>query len=117
MSKRVIDAAEVARAHESLGLTTEIADQGVYERTVQRFQERNIALPTFAELAGSLPASSGILNPSAGIGAPVSSCGRCHSCAEEEKSVIQSKVQVELTLRRWPELVVLSFIEVVRFED
>ena len=51
MSKRVIDAVEVARAHESLGLTTEIADQGVYERTVQRFQERNIALPTFAELA------------------------------------------------------------------
>ena len=39
MSKRVIDAAEVARAHESLGLTTEIADQGVYGRTVQRFQQ------------------------------------------------------------------------------
>ncbi len=45
------DQAEIARAHASLGLTTEIADQGVYQRTVDRFRERDIALPTFAELA------------------------------------------------------------------
>jgi len=51
MSKRVIDEREVARAHRSLGLSTEIADRSVYDRTVQRFAERNIALPTFAELA------------------------------------------------------------------
>ena len=51
MSKRGIDGSEVARAHTSLGLTTEVADQGVYDRTVARFAERDIALPTFAELA------------------------------------------------------------------
>ncbi len=67
MSKRVIDAAEVARAHESLGLTTEIADQGVYERTVQRFQERNIALPTFAELADPSTIPSARIAPLAGL--------------------------------------------------
>ena len=67
MSKRVIDAAEVARAHESLGLTTEIADQGVYERTVQRFQERNIALPTFAELADPSAIPSARIAPLGGL--------------------------------------------------
>ena len=67
MSKRVIDAAEVARAHESLGLTTEVADQGIYERTVQRFQERNIALPTFAELADPSTIPAARIAPLAGL--------------------------------------------------
>ena len=41
---------EVNRAHHSLGLVSEIVDQGVYDRTVERFRELHIALPTFAEL-------------------------------------------------------------------
>jgi cysteine synthase len=42
---------EVARAHRSLGLVSEIVDKGVYDRTVARFRELKIALPTFAELS------------------------------------------------------------------
>src|SRR5580658_7263452 len=34
-----------------LGLEKEIVDAGVYERTVARFREAKIVLPTFAELA------------------------------------------------------------------
>ncbi|HXY44937.1 MAG TPA: pyridoxal-5'-phosphate-dependent protein subunit beta, partial [Acidimicrobiales bacterium] len=34
-----------------LGLEQEVVDSGVYERTVERFRERVIALPTFAQLA------------------------------------------------------------------
>ncbi|MGB3565045.1 MAG: pyridoxal-phosphate dependent enzyme [Thermoanaerobaculia bacterium] len=34
-----------------LGLETEVADQEVFDNTVQRFREAEIALPTFAELA------------------------------------------------------------------
>ena len=34
-----------------LGLEEEVVDAGVYERTVEKFRERQIALPTFAELA------------------------------------------------------------------
>ena len=34
-----------------LGLEREIVDKGVYERTVRRFREAKIVLPTFAELA------------------------------------------------------------------
>ena len=34
-----------------LGLETEVADQEVFENTLQRFREAEIALPTFAELA------------------------------------------------------------------
>ncbi|MGC9963065.1 MAG: pyridoxal-phosphate dependent enzyme [Acidimicrobiales bacterium] len=34
-----------------LGLEEEVVDTDVYERTVERFRERQIALPTFAELA------------------------------------------------------------------
>ncbi len=51
MNKREIAAAEVNRAHGSLGLATNIADAEVLDRTVARFRERGIALPTFAELA------------------------------------------------------------------
>jgi cysteine synthase len=41
---------EIARAHRSLGLSSEIADQEIYDRTVERFRDQRIALPTFAEL-------------------------------------------------------------------
>ncbi len=34
-----------------LGLSTEIVDHSMYEATVKRFRERNIVLPTFAQLA------------------------------------------------------------------
>jgi cysteine synthase A len=34
-----------------LGLVAELADAGVYARTVERFRENRIALPTFAQLA------------------------------------------------------------------
>ena len=34
-----------------LGLETEIVDHAVYGRTVQRFREAGVVLPTFAELA------------------------------------------------------------------
>jgi cysteine synthase len=34
-----------------LGLETEIVDRGVYQRTVARFREQRITLPTFAELS------------------------------------------------------------------
>ena len=34
-----------------LGLETTVVDQGYYDRTVERFRERGIALPTFAQLA------------------------------------------------------------------
>jgi cysteine synthase len=42
-----------------LGLEREMVDRGVYERTVGRFREAKIALPTFAQLAepSSIPAS------------------------------------------------------------
>ncbi len=55
----MIDQAAIAKSHKSLGLTTEIADQGVYERTIERFKQRNIALPTFSELAdpSTIPAA------------------------------------------------------------
>ena len=33
------------------GLASEIIDRDVYSRTVQRFAERSITLPTFAQLA------------------------------------------------------------------
>src|SRR5579862_1749221 len=35
----------------TLGLEEHIVDEGVYRRTVQRFHEAQIRLPTFAELA------------------------------------------------------------------
>jgi cysteine synthase A len=35
---------------ERLGLESEIVDEAVYERTVERFRERRIVLPTFAQL-------------------------------------------------------------------
>jgi cysteine synthase len=34
-----------------LGLEREVVDQAIYERTVQRFKERHVALPSFAELS------------------------------------------------------------------
>ncbi|MGD0082143.1 MAG: pyridoxal-phosphate dependent enzyme [Acidimicrobiales bacterium] len=52
-----------------LGLESEIVDTAVYERTVERFKERKIALPTFAELAdptlvgASIRAALGAVGP------------------------------------------------------
>jgi len=42
-----------------LGLTTELVDRSVYERTVARFRDQRIAMPTFAELAdpATMPAA------------------------------------------------------------
>ena len=39
----------------TLGLEDHIVDQAVYDRTVERFRERQILLPTFAELAEPEP--------------------------------------------------------------
>ncbi len=61
------NAAEFARAHASLGLTTEIADTGIYERTVERFKERGIALPTFGELADPSTIPAARIAPLAGL--------------------------------------------------
>ena len=54
-----ISNAEVARAHRSLGLTAEVADAEAYANSVERFRDRRIALPTFAELRdpSSIPAA------------------------------------------------------------
>ncbi|MDG1412277.1 MAG: pyridoxal-phosphate dependent enzyme [Acidimicrobiales bacterium] len=67
MSKGSIDATEIARAHASLGLTTEIADSAIYDRTVQRFRSRGIALPTFGELADPSTIPAARLAPLAGL--------------------------------------------------
>jgi cysteine synthase len=67
MSKGSIDANEISRAHASLGLTTEIADSGVYDRTVERFRSRGIALPTFGELADPSTIPAARLAPLAGL--------------------------------------------------
>ena len=50
---------EIARAHRSLGLVSDVVDQAVYDRTVERFRDQNIALPTFAELSdpSTIPAA------------------------------------------------------------
>jgi cysteine synthase len=46
-------------ASASLGLGLDLVDQGVYDRTVERFRDNRIALPTFAQLAdpSTIPAS------------------------------------------------------------
>jgi cysteine synthase A len=51
-----------------LGLEREIVDNDVYERTVERFKQRRIALPTFAELSDpeSIPPSIRMALRSAG---------------------------------------------------
>jgi cysteine synthase len=67
MSNGSIDASEIARAHASLGLTTEIADSAVYDRTVERFRSRGIALPTFGELADPSTIPAARLAPLAGL--------------------------------------------------
>jgi cysteine synthase A len=40
-----------ASAASAFGLGLDVVDQGVYDRTVERFRQNRIALPTFAELA------------------------------------------------------------------
>ncbi len=54
-----------------LGLATTIVDQAIYQRTVARFREMRIALPTFAQLAdphgipGPVQAALGAVDPDA----------------------------------------------------
>jgi cysteine synthase A len=51
-----------------LGLEREIVDAGVYERTVQRFRERRIALPTFKEIGDPTAAPDRIRRALAAVG-------------------------------------------------
>ena len=44
-----------------LGLTAELVDDGAYDRAVQRFKERQIALPTFAQVTDPSTAPAGTL--------------------------------------------------------
>ncbi len=50
-----------------LGLEKEIVDQGVYERTVARFREAKIVLPTFSELADPTTIAPAVRAELAGI--------------------------------------------------
>jgi cysteine synthase len=50
-----------------LGLVGEVADAGTLERSVQRFRERGIVLPTFAELADPATIPAGRLAALAGV--------------------------------------------------
>ena len=43
-----------------LGLTADLVDKGSYERAVERFKERKIALPTFAQVADPTLQPSGV---------------------------------------------------------
>ncbi len=51
-----------------LGLERSLVDQGVYERTVDRFREAGIVLPTFAQLSGQAAMPEGVLEALAGVG-------------------------------------------------
>ena len=51
-----------------LGLERELADPGVYERTVGRFKEAGIALPTFAQLADPTLVPEKVRSALAGVG-------------------------------------------------
>ncbi|MBI5837696.1 MAG: pyridoxal-phosphate dependent enzyme, partial [Candidatus Eisenbacteria bacterium] len=50
-----------------LGLEREIGDRSVYDRTVQRFREARILLPTFAQLADPALAPAGVRAALAGV--------------------------------------------------
>ena len=54
---------------ELLGLYDEVVDQDALERTVQRFREREILLPTFAQLADPSTMPDGVLAALDGVGA------------------------------------------------
>ncbi|MGA2209470.1 MAG: pyridoxal-phosphate dependent enzyme [Acidimicrobiales bacterium] len=51
-----------------LGLEQDVVDSAVYERTVERFRERGIALPTFAQLADPSAAPDVVRSRLAAIG-------------------------------------------------
>ena len=51
-----------------LGLEREIVDRGVYDRTVERFRQRKIALPTFAELTEPATIPPAIRSALSGVG-------------------------------------------------
>ena len=50
-----------------LGLTADIVDRGAYDRAVQRFRERRITLPTFAQMADPSTAPAGAVASLAGV--------------------------------------------------
>ena len=58
------------------GIETNMADQGVYDRAIQRFRDNKIALPTFAQLAADLLADV-LINPT--FKDDVGKSGPCHS--------------------------------------
>ncbi len=62
-----ISQAETDRAHRSLGLIAEVVDQEVYANTVERFRERQIALPLFSELADPFTIPAARLAPLARV--------------------------------------------------
>ena len=51
----------------SLGLEQQVVDRGVYRRTVGRFREAGIVLPSFAELAAPVSIPPGIRHALAGV--------------------------------------------------
>jgi cysteine synthase A len=51
-----------------LGLEREVVDRDVYDRTVERFRERRIALPTFAELSEPATAPESVRSALDGVG-------------------------------------------------
>lgn len=53
----------------SMGLFDEVVDQQALTNTIERFRERNIALPTFAQLADPSLMPAGVRDALAGVGA------------------------------------------------
>jgi len=53
----------------SLGLFDEIADEAAYQRTVERFRDRQILLPTFGQLADPSTAPAGVASALTDVGA------------------------------------------------
>jgi cysteine synthase A len=56
-----------ARVASAFGLGLDVVDQGVYDRTVERFRQNRIALPTFAELASPSRIPDAVRNTTAGV--------------------------------------------------
>ena len=50
-----------------LGLTADLVDRGSYDRAVERFRERRIALPTFAQMTDPTSAPAGTVASLEGV--------------------------------------------------
>ena len=50
-----------------LGLTADLVDQSAYDRAVERFKERKIALPTFAQVTDPTTAPAGTVASLEGV--------------------------------------------------